>query len=105
MGYLAWSGAKQIAPSLSQKVSAIGRPNMLLINDGEKVLQYQKTLFERHESLAALLSYKLSKVVSRRNVCDVLLFGRIGEKFYILLRWDYVANKYQIPAKGLEDHC
>lgn len=77
--------------------------NMLLINDGEKVLQYQKTLFERHESLAALLSYKLSKVVSRRNVCDVLLFGRIGEKFYILLRWDYVANKYQIPAKGLED--
>ena len=65
--------------------------------------QYQKTLFERHESLAALLSYKLSKVVSRRNVCDVLLFGRIGEKFYILLRWDYVANKYQIPAKGLED--
>lgn len=76
--------------------------NMLLINDGEKVLQYQKTLFERHESLAALLSYKLSKVVSRRDVCDILLFGKIGDTFYILLRWDYVANKYQIPAKGLE---
>ena len=76
--------------------------NMLLINDGEKVLQYQKTLFERHESLAALLSYKLSKVVSCRIVCDILLYGKIGEKFYILLRWDYVANKYQIPAKGLE---
>ena len=75
---------------------------MLLINDGEKVLQYQKTLFERHESLAALLSYKLSKVVSRRDVCDILLFGKIGDTFYILLRWDYVANKYQIPAKGLE---
>ena len=76
--------------------------NMLLINDGEKVLQYQKTLFERHESLAALLSYKLSKVVSWRDVCDILLFGKIGDTFYILLRWDYVANKYQIPAKGLE---
>ena len=76
--------------------------NMLLINDGEKVLQYQRTLFERHESLAALLSYKLSKVVSRRDVCDIFLFGKIGDTFYILLRWDYVANKYQIPAKGLE---
>lgn len=75
--------------------------NMLLINDGEKVLQYQKTLFERHESLAALLSYKLSKVVSRREVCDILLFGKIGDTFYILLRWDYLAEKYQLPAKGL----
>lgn len=77
--------------------------NMLLLNSGDKLLHYQKTLFERHESLSSLMSYKLSKVLSHRRVCDVLLFARINNKLYILLRWDYFAEKYQIPSKGLEN--
>lgn len=77
--------------------------NILLLNNGDKLLQYQKTLFERHESLSALMSFKLSKVVSHRNVCDILIFRRVQNKLYILLRWDYFAEKYQIPAKGLEN--
>lgn len=76
--------------------------NMLLLNSGEKLLDYQKTLFEKHTSLSALISYKLSKVLSHRNVCDLLMFGIINKRRYILLRWDYFAHKFQIPSKGLE---
>ena len=76
--------------------------NMLLLNSGEQLLDYQKTLFEKHASLSALLSYKLSKVLSHRNVCDILVFGTIMKKPYMLMRWDYFAQKFQIPSKGLE---
>lgn len=77
--------------------------NMLLLNSGDRLLHYQKTLFERHDSLSSLMSYKLSKVLSHRKVCDILLFAHINNKLYLLLRWDYFAEKYQIPSKGLEN--
>lgn len=77
--------------------------NMLLLNSGDRLLEYQKTLFERHESLSSLMSYKLSKVLSHRDVCDLLIFVKINNKIYVLLRWDFFADKYQIPSKGLEN--
>lgn len=76
--------------------------NMLFLNSGEKLLEHQKTLFEKHTSLSALMSYKLSKVLSHREICDILVFGIINKKLYMLLRWDYFAKKFQIPSKGLE---
>ncbi|MBE6609370.1 MAG: NUDIX domain-containing protein [Ruminococcaceae bacterium] len=40
---------------------------------------------------------------SVRNVCDTLIFGKYGQKKYILLRWDFFANKYQFVGSGLEN--
>ena len=79
---------------------------MLLLNSGDSIRRYQQTLFERHESLSALMSYKLSKVLSQREVCDILLFAKIRGETRLLLRWDIQdkrEQKYQILSKGLEE--
>lgn len=39
---------------------------------------------------------------SRRNVCDVLIFGQYQGKIYLLLRWDFFADKYQLVSEGLK---
>jgi len=69
-----------------------------------EVERYRSAVFQEHESLLGLLSFRLSKALSRRRVCDVLLIGT-GEESgegYLLLRWDFFARKFQVPAKGLE---
>lgn len=51
------------------------------------------------------MSYRLPKVLSNRNVCDILIVGVNPQtgKMFVLIRWDFLASKFQIPAKGLED--
>lgn len=88
------------------KGSSDWQTNMLLLNSGDSIRRYQQTLFERHASLSALMSYKLSKVLSQREVCDILLFAKIRGETHLLLRWDIQdkrEQKYQILSKGLEE--
>ncbi|MDB4921219.1 NUDIX domain-containing protein [Mucilaginibacter sp.] len=67
--------------------------------------KFKEGLFDQHENLLGILSGKLPKALSMRNVCDLLIFGKKDEQKdkYILVRWDFLANKFQIPSSGLED--
>lgn len=73
--------------------------------DIEEVEKFRAGLFDEHKNLLGLLSHKLPKVLSTRHVCDILLtaVNPINLKMYLLIRWDLLASKFQIPAKGLED--
>ena len=93
-------------PIFEAKGGSDWQTNMLLLNSGDTIRRYQQTLFERHESLSALMSYKLSKVLSQREVCDILLFAKIRGETHLLLRWDLLdkrEQRYQILSKGLEE--
>ena len=63
------------------------------------------SIFERHDVLLQALSTRLAKAVSNRSVADVILTARdkTSERLYLLLRWDLLAQKFQIPARGLEE--
>lgn len=73
--------------------------------DVEAVERYRAGLFDQHKNLLGLLSYRLPKALSTRNVCDLLITGynESKNKKYVLVRWDFLALKFQIPAKGLEN--
>lgn len=60
---------------------------------------FERALYS-HESLLVSLSCKTQTRNSVRDVCDVLLFGRLDERLYLLLRWDFHAGKYQMFASG-----
>src|SRR5207247_2779090 len=73
--------------------------------DTGQVARFKEDLFDHHKSLLGLLSHRLPKVLSTRYVCDTLLTARDpgSSCTYVLIRWDFLAGKFQIPAKGLEE--
>jgi 8-oxo-dGTP diphosphatase len=66
--------------------------------------KFKEGLFDHHSNLLGVLSHKLPKALSTRKVADLLIFGKssLTDESLILVRWDFLANKYQIPSKGLE---
>lgn len=71
----------------------------------EAIEQLKSIRSEAFCSNAALVSHLSCDTMlenSTRRVCDTLIFGEYGGKKYILLRWDFYANKYQLIGKGLE---
>lgn len=70
----------------------------------EQVDRYRGGVFQQHENLLGFLSHRLQKALSTRTVADVLVFARDTPSghVYVLLRWDLLAEKFQIPARGLE---
>lgn len=71
----------------------------------QEVERFRSKIFASHKAILGLLSYRLARSLSSRNVCDVLVGAVDGEKSkrLILIRWDFFARKFQIPAKGLEN--
>jgi 8-oxo-dGTP diphosphatase len=76
----------------------------LKVGGKKDVERFQSKFFEEHQSILGLLSYRLPKAISSRSVCDIIITAKQREsnKTLVLLRWDFVANKFQIVAKGLE---
>lgn len=74
-------------------------------NDPVALAKFKEGLFDHHSSLLGLLSHKLPKALSYRRVADLLIFGKsnLTNEKLLLVRWDFLANKYQIPSKGLEE--
>lgn len=72
--------------------------------DSVEVEKFRVNLFDQHKSFLGILSHRLPKVLSSRNVCDIIITGYnpTNSKKYLLIRWDFLANKFQIPAKGME---
>ncbi len=69
-------------------------------------LNNQKTrMLCSHKSLLSLLSCMTELDNCIRNVCDVCLFGKHNNEDYILMRWDFYANKYQLVSSGLPKDC
>ncbi len=70
----------------------------------EQVERYRSGVFQQHENLLGFLSHRLQKALSTRTVADVLLFARdnASGRLHVLLRWDLLAEKFQVPARGLE---
>lgn len=70
----------------------------------EEIDRFRSKLFEEHESILGLLSHRLTKALSCRFVGDILLSGTNLDNGHhcLLIRWDLLAKKFQIPAKGLE---
>lgn len=62
----------------------------------------EKTLYS-HQSLLAMMSCKASLPNSTRHVSNVLIFGENQHELYLLLRWDFFSNKYQLLASGIKD--
>lgn len=60
----------------------------------------EKMLFS-HKSLMSILSCKAPLKNSVRNVTDILIFGEYMGKKYMLLRWDFYAEKYQLISGGI----
>ena len=60
----------------------------------------ERMLFS-HQSLMTVLSTKATMENSRRNVCDLLVFGECGGKKYLLMRWDFFSNKFQLISAGV----
>lgn len=71
--------------------------------DYEVLRQHRERTLYSHKALLAMLSCKVELPHSVRNVSDVLIFGKYGGELYILLRWDFYSNKYQLPASGVDD--
>ncbi|MFM7851100.1 MAG: hypothetical protein ACKO96_04100, partial [Flammeovirgaceae bacterium] len=74
-------------------------------DDQVAVVNYREGLFDQHSNLLGVLSHKLPKALSSRRVASLLIFGKskLTEEKLFLVRWDFLANKYQIPSKGLEE--
>ena len=68
----------------------------------EQLKDIRANAFCSNDALITHLSCDTMIDNSVRSVCDTLLFGRFGQKTYLLLRWDFFANKYQLIGKGLE---
>ena len=68
----------------------------------EQLTNVRANAFCSHSHLVAHLSCDTTLTNESRDVCDLVAFGSFNEKNYILLRWDFFANKYQLVAKGLE---
>jgi hypothetical protein len=74
-------------------------------DDALAVAKYREGLFDHHSNLLGILSSKLPKALSSRKVASLLIFGstRLRDERLLLVRWDFLAKKYQIPSRGLED--
>lgn len=68
----------------------------------EQLKTIRSNAFCSNDALITHLSCDTMIDNSVRSVCDTLLFGDHNGKKYILLRWDFFANKYQLIGKGLE---
>lgn len=74
------------------------------ISSSQQIDSLRRSIFENHASLATILSYKLGRSFGIRRVGDLLIPVRLNGFVYVLLRFDLYADKYQIPAKGLEKY-
>ena len=83
----------------------------------EQLKEFKNRAFCSNDALVSFLSLDTKMKNETRRVCDLLLFGSRTEevrrseddapselrtKHYILMRWDFLANKYQFISKGLE---
>ncbi|WP_420128722.1 NUDIX domain-containing protein [Longimicrobium sp.] len=70
----------------------------------DEVDKLRRQLFDRHASLLGLLSYRVMVPSSERRIA-ALLVGATDETGcrYLLVRWDFKARKFQLPARGLEE--
>lgn len=83
----------------------------------EQLKEFKNRAFCSNDALVSFLSLDTKMKNETRRVCDLLLFGTRTEavrkaedgtpteyrsKHYILMRWDFLANKYQFISKGLE---
>jgi len=83
----------------------------------DQLSDFKNRAFCSNDALVSLLSLDAKMENDTRQVCDLLIFGRhreevegkeegspdkYVEKQYILLRWDFLANKYQFIAKGVD---
>lgn len=74
------------------------------LSNSQQIDSLRRSIFENHASLATILSYKLGRSFGIRRVGDLLISVRLNGFVYVLLRFDLYADKYQIPAKGLEKY-
>ncbi len=74
------------------------------ISFNKKSNELNPKIFESHHAIVDLFSKRLGIPISQRSVCDTLLLieDELVGKTFLLMRWDFRANKFQIPAKGLE---
>jgi len=81
------------------------RPQIRRNDDALAVAKYREGLFDHHSNLLGILSAKLPKALSSRKVASLLVFGTspLRDEKLMLVRWDFLAQKYQIPSRGLED--
>ncbi len=70
-------------------------------SDMKQLEECRRQAFHSKKSLVAYLSCKAPVPHSTRFICDTLIFGKLNEKKYLLMRWDFFAEKYQIVCSGL----
>ena len=68
----------------------------------DQLKEFKNKAFCSNDALVSFLSLDTKMKNETRRVCDLLLFGSHDEKYYVLMRWDFLANKYQFISKGLE---
>lgn len=76
------------------------------VGNFEQLEELRTNALDDHEALLGTLSYRLAKSQSHRNIADLLLVGAnegLLAEHFLLLRWDFLARKFQIPARGLEE--
>lgn len=83
--------------------NALLRGKKLSIEDMKQLKTVREQAFYSNKALSSVLSCKAELPNNVRRVCDTLLFGSYNDKKYLLLRWDFYANKYQIICKGIDN--
>ena len=81
--------------------NALIRGKKLSVEDMKQLRAVREQAFYSNKALASVLSCKAELPKSTRAVCDTLIFGSYNERLYLLLRWDFFANKYQVICKGI----
>lgn len=75
----------------------------MLPRDYELLRQHRERALNSHQALLAMLSCKTKLPNSTRDVNNVLIFGKHQEELYVLLRWDFYSEKYQIFGSGVNN--
>ena len=81
--------------------NALIRGVKLSVPDMKQLKSVREQAFYSNKALASALSCKAELEGSVRQICDTLIFGRCGERIYLLMRWDFFADKYQVICKGV----
>lgn len=75
----------------------------MLPGDFELLRQHREKTLYSHQSLLAMMSCKASLPNSTRHVSNVLVFGENRGNLYILMRWDFFSQKFQMLGTGIRD--
>lgn len=97
--YLSRSGGQLFENNHQDKTTTL----KMLPEDYSLLRQYRESTLYSHKSLLAIMSCKTELPHSSRDVNNVLIFGRYKEDLYILLRWDFYSQKYQILGTGINN--